>query len=232
MSVTSLGGRYSYQAPTAFFLAGAVHALGAEKSSNSFAVDTVDTVGRLWMVMMSATAASEKSADAYAPYRNAMVAEITERLEAAEAAGLGPAELGDPGVLARRAGSVIPVPHAYDVLAGPFYDTAGVTGWLNMSRQAVHKAVRAGRLLGCRTEDGHVVYTMWQFTDDGHPVPDLSGVLSALDAPADPWRAALWLTAPASYLPGEVSAADWLASGGDPQPVVTVAKDAASRWAA
>ncbi|MEO7126796.1 MAG: hypothetical protein ABI382_04470 [Nakamurella sp.] len=177
------------------------------------------------------TAAQTDSAT-YARYRQVIVQSVTERLRQAEESGLRPEDLGDPEVLARRAGSVIPVLHPFDDIAGPFYDTAGVTGWLGMSRQAVHKAVRVGRMIACRTQEGHLVYPSWQFTDDARVVESLPQVLSALGDLGDGWRVSVWLRAPAPYLPSKTSAIDWLADGRDPQPVITAARDDASRWAA
>jgi biotin operon repressor len=180
---------------------------------------------------MAVTATGPKSA-VYRRYRAVIVTAISERLAAAEKVGLRPDDLGEPDAIARRAAAVIPVGHSFDETAGPFYDTAGLTEWLGISRQAVHKAVRAGRLLGVRTRDRHTLYPVWQFTDDGGTINSLAQVLHVLDAPADPWRAALWLGAPAPYLPNQTPAATWLARGHDPDRVIAAAREDAARWVA
>jgi hypothetical protein len=168
----------------------------------------------------------------FADFRSAIRAAVAARLDEAERSGLTPGDLGDPQTLARRAAAIIPVRHPVNRVVEPVYDTAGVADWLGISRQAVHKAARTGRMLGCLTADRRTVFPVWQFADDGTLVKHLREVLAALGAVRDPWRAALWLAAPAPYLPGNRSAIAWLSTGGDPQPVLAAAVDDAAHWAA
>lgn len=166
----------------------------------------------------------------FAEVRSAIGAAVADRRDEAERSGLTPGDLGDPRVLARRA-AAIPIRHPVDRVVGPVYDAAGVADWLGISRQAAHKAARTGRMLGCLTADRRTVFPVWQFADDGTLVRHFREVLTALAEVLDPWRAALWLAAPAQYLPGNRSAIAWLSTGGDPQPVLAAAVDDAAHWA-
>jgi hypothetical protein len=113
--------------------------------------------------------------------------------------------------------------HPLDAVVGPFYDSASVSSWLGA---VPHDA------LACRTADGDTVYPAWQFTPEGMLLPHLAAVLSELRTGTDdPWTHAIWLRSPSDDLDG-MSAAEWLAAGHDPAPVLAAAHDDASRWAA
>jgi hypothetical protein len=156
---------------------------------------------------------------------------VQARLAALASAGVDLSTLGDPEELAARAAAVIPLPpHAYDLALGPFYDTTGLTRWLDISRQALADRVRRGSVLACRTEDGHLVYPAFQFGRDGSVRPGLIDVLRAF-AGHDGWAVAAWLTAPVDALDGH-SALDWLALGRDAAVVVRLARADAAGWAA
>lgn len=126
------------------------------------------------------------------------------------------------------------VPNKTDALAdrvGPFYDTRGLQTWLDKSRQAIDKQVQAGKLLACMTSDRHRLYPVWQFTESGSLIPGLRDVLSALHSGTrDGWTHAVWLLTPIDKFNG--SALDWLKAGGDPLPVVGMAREDAAVWAA
>ncbi len=121
--------------------------------------------------------------------------------------------------------------HPFDQAAGPFYDTAGLQAWLGISRQAIDKRVRAGKLIAAQLDGGTRVYPAWQFTADAHVHPALLPTWRILREHADPWTAILWLTAPNPALDRQ-SAADWLTAGRDPSPAVAAARADAARWAA
>ena len=123
--------------------------------------------------------------------------------------------------------------HPVAEAVGPCYDTAGLSRWLGISRQAIAKRVEAHTLLGCPTLSGARCYPALQFDDLGNTIPHLPELLNLLARPGGEWcwRAALWMATRAPYLPDDASAADWLKNGGDPAPVLTAARDDAERWA-
>lgn len=135
----------------------------------------------------------------------------------------------DPDWVADAMLNALPTQHPFSEL-GPFYDTSGVTGWLGISRQALHQKVRSYQVLACTTGDSQRVYPAWQFTTDGRPLVGLPHVLRVLLQATDPWTAAIWLTTPTDRL-GEGSAVDWLATRRDPAPVIEAAREDAARWA-
>jgi hypothetical protein len=166
--------------------------------------------------------------------REQLVATIDAQLTHAAENGLDPAALGRPEELAARVGAAIPIGrHPTAALVGPCYDTPGLARWLGISKQAIDKRNKAHTLLACRTESGSWRYPALQFDDRGNTLPHLRELLDVLIRPGDErrWRAARWLAAPAPYLPGNVSAADWLRGGGDPRPVLAAARADAARWA-
>jgi hypothetical protein len=157
---------------------------------------------------------------------------VHERLAAAAAAGAVPAELADPTTVADSMVAALPGAHPFDTVAGPFYDTPALVTWLGVTRQALHQRVRARQVLACRTADGHTVYPAWQLSPSGQSIPGLPEVLAVLvGAAADPWTVAIWLRTPSDDL-GGLTAADWLAEGRDPAPVLEAARADSARWAA
>lgn len=128
--------------------------------------------------------------------------------------------------------------HAGDVtghptaeLVGACYDAAGLARWLGMSTQAVEQNPN---LLACRTAAGRWVYPALQFDAERRPLPCLAELVAILTGPDDTrrWRAARWLAAPNLELPDQMSAANWLRSGGDPALVLAAARADAARWVA
>jgi hypothetical protein len=171
----------------------------------------------------------------FASLRERLVATIDDQLAHAAENGLQPADLGSPDELSARVGAAIPVGrHPTAALVGPCYDTPGLSRWLGISKQAIEKRNKARSLLACRTEGGHWCYPALQFDERGHTLPHLRELLQLLAGADDDrrWRAARWLAAPAPYLPEDVSAAQWLRQGGDPDPVLAAARADAHRWAA
>jgi hypothetical protein len=136
----------------------------------------------------------------------------------------------DPEQIAERVAALIPTPHPFAQL-GPFYTTRAVTKWLGLTRQALDQRVRARKMLGCPTADGgQRVYPVWQFTNDGRPIPHLAEVLNTLhEGIDDPWTWATWLAAP---VPGRFEgkpAYQWLAEGRDAESVLVQARRTAGR---
>ena len=81
---------------------------------------------------------------------------------------------------------------------------------------------------------GHWCYPALQSDERGRALPHLRELLELLAGTDNDrhWRPARWLAAPAPYLPENVSAAQWLRQGGDPEPVLAAARADARRWAA
>jgi hypothetical protein len=160
----------------------------------------------------------------------ALTAGLHERLEAVAAAGGDPARLGSAADLARRMLAVVPAAHPWDEQIGPFYETAGLVRWLNVTKQALSDRVRRGRLLAVTTADGRVLYPARQFADR-QLVQGLPETLAAFRAtPVDGWAIAAWLTTPCSAL-GHSTPLDWLHTHTKPGPAVDAAHEAAARWA-
>lgn len=168
---------------------------------------------------------------------DAVDAAVTARLREVELRGGAPTDLGDPLELAGRMTAALPrAAHPLDVELGPFYDTAGLSGWWGVSRQALADRVRRGTLLACRTADGHLVYPAFQFARDGSVRP---GIVDAVAVFArqrvDGWTAAVWFTTPSPAF-DHGSAVDHLvvhrASAASVARVVRQAEADAAAWAA
>lgn len=137
---------------------------------------------------------------------------------------------GDPEDLAEAMVSALPHSHVFDEIAGPFYDTAGLTRWLGITRQALHQKAVKHAILACPLADGGTVYPAWQFLPNGTALPALTEVLTILrEADDDPWMAALWLQAPSEPL-DDHRPSSWLRDGRDPQRVLDMARDTAESW--
>lgn len=157
---------------------------------------------------------------------------VRARLREAAEAQVNPEAFGDPEAIADAMVAALPLGHPFDEVAGPFYDTAGLSRWLGVSRQAVHQRAARHGILGCPLADGTTVYPAWQFLDTGSILPGLAEVLVALAAGGDdPWMAALWLRAPNEQFDG-ATPAEWLRDGGDPAPVLEAAQRTAAGWRA
>jgi hypothetical protein len=136
----------------------------------------------------------------------------------------------DPAELAEQLLAAVPTRHDLDRLTGPFYDTAGLTKWLDVSRQALDDRTKKGTLLMCPLQDGTRVYPAWQFRNDRTTVPHLAALLKILRVGAEsPWTVATWLRTPLSQLDG-VDPVSWLDRGGEPEAVLAVARADADRW--
>lgn len=169
-----------------------------------------------------------------ATYERDVLANVQRRLRAvlefSDRSAGDIAGLGSPEDVAEAMVAALPTAHPLDSAVGPFYDTAGLTAWLGVTRQALNKQVHAHRLLAVRTADGATLYPAWQFTPAGATIPGLDGVLAALaEGTDDTWMVALWLRAPHSELGGR-SPSEHLAGGRDVAPVVRAARAVAGRW--
>jgi len=145
--------------------------------------------------------------------------------------GLSPGEVTDLGRDAAEA--VTGAVRGRDLLGADRLDTAGAGLLLGVSRQALHKAVRAGRLLGVPGR-GTTSFPAWQFTPDRRVRPVVREVLAAFASdgvPADPWAVLSWSATGqpelADWRPGE-----WIADGRPDGPVLAAAGQAARALAA
>lgn len=164
-----------------------------------------------------------------------LMEELAQRVHstfAAAAAADVPADaFGDVQAIADAMSAALPTHHVYDQIVGPFYDTAGLTRWWKVSRQAVSKKVAINAVIACQLDDGQWVYPVWQFTRSGSVHADLVQVWRVLRSGADSWSSALWLRAPQDVLAGN-TAVQWLADYGSIDTVLTAARADVERWAA
>src|SRR6202011_3627235 len=103
---------------------------------------------------------------------------VHDLLRMASEARLGPEAFGDPEAIADAMVAVLPQSHVFDEISGPFYDTAGLTQWLQISRQALHQRVTRHAVLACPLDDGGVVWKAWQLQGRGATIPSFNDVLT------------------------------------------------------
>lgn len=114
--------------------------------------------------------------------------------------------------------------HALDAALGPFYDSAGLQAWLELTADTVLDLVRAGRLLAVSTSEGELLFPTLQFGPDGALLPRLDEVLKVIrDSDLDDWGTALWLV---NRDPPDCPSAVVLLRSGDADTVLLEA----SRW--
>jgi len=160
----------------------------------------------------------------------ALTVGLHERLGSVTAAGGDPTKLGSPTELAERMLAVVPAAHPWGEQIGPFYDTAGLVRWLNVSKQALAGRGRRRRLLAVTTADGRILYPAQQFADR-QLVTGLPETLAAFRrTPVDGWTIAAWLTTPSSVLDG-ATPLTWLRASNGPGVVLHAAQQVAARWA-
>ncbi len=167
-------------------------------------------------------------------YESALIDAVTDglhgRVRALIAAGADPAKLGSPEELANRMLAAVPWAHPWDEQIGPFYDTAGLTLYLGVSKQALADRVARRRLLAVMV-DGRVLYPARQFAGR-QLIPGLADTLAEFrDVPVDGWAIAAWLTTPAAALTG-ATPLDWLTARRRVDAVRGLAAQHAARWSA
>lgn len=153
---------------------------------------------------------------------------LTERYAASPAVQLVEA----PDAVADRLALLVPLVGPRNEMAdlvGPCYDTAGMRTLLGTTRQAIHDRTMRGTLLGVQTAEGQWVYPTFQF-DGARPREDLAEVMRALRG-GPRWSVAVWLRTPGAEL-DHLSPEQWLAKGGDPARVLSLAQQVAHQWAA
>lgn len=137
----------------------------------------------------------------------------------------------DVTVLADRIASVLPSePAAGAEAIGPIFETADLTEWRGVSKQAIDNQRRRHSILALRTSDGAWVYPEWQFDEHGNVRKGVGESVKALSAGGmDPWTQAVWFRGASPDLEDE-TAAGWLRSGKDPEAVVQLARRTGNRW--
>lgn len=155
-----------------------------------------------------------------------------EDLEASYATqGRSMQELGTPEALAERMVATLPAPSPWAEL-GPFYSTNRVAKLLGgVSRQAIADRRKRGTLLALRTADDIWVYPEFQFDEHHKVLPGLPEVVRILrGSELDDWTLAGWLSSPMHALDRR-SPVEWLRQGEALEPLLTLARDAARRFA-
>lgn len=117
----------------------------------------------------------------------------------------------------------------WDEAIGPFYDTAGLTRWLNKKhRMNLQHQVDRGELLAVKAGRTRL-YPAFQFSASGQPLPGLARVLEALAAQLpSSWDQALWLNSPLEDAGGATAAE--LLHAGRIDEVVRMAREDVARW--
>lgn len=131
--------------------------------------------------------------------------------------------------LVELAASVIPaaVRNPLDVEIGPFFDTAGVQAFLDVTKQGVEKRRAKHTIMALRTADGRWVYPVWQF-EDRQVIPALVPAFQAF-ADSPPWSAALWFVTENPDLDG-ATPLGWLGDGLPTEHVLASAQATAREW--
>lgn len=156
---------------------------------------------------------------------------LEERLSNLVQQGRSLEEIGPVERVAERMLEAVPAPSRWDDLLGPFYSTNQIEKlWGGISRQAIADRRKRGTVLGLKTADGVVVYPTFQFDERNRVLPGLAEVLQCFrGVPVDDWTLAGWLVSPLRPLDGR-SVIDWLRLGGELEPVLVLARDAARRF--
>jgi hypothetical protein len=120
-------------------------------------------------------------------------------------------------------------PLLWSAAIGERWDTQTVTEFLGVTRQALHKRVAAGSVLGLAGR-GTTWFPVWQFDVVGHRVrPEVAEIVGAFRdvlAPLDPLVVASWAVSDQPEL--GMAPEEWLAAGKDPAEVVRSARRAAA----
>jgi hypothetical protein len=157
---------------------------------------------------------------------------LEERLSTYDEQGRSLKGIGSAKDVARRMLEAVPLLGRWDDALGPFYGTGQVAKILGgISRQAIADRRERRTLLGLKTADGVMVYPTFQLDDRNQVLPGLAEILQAFRASdVDDWTLAGWLVSPSKALRGQ-SVIQWLKNGGDLASALTLALDAARRFA-
>lgn len=133
--------------------------------------------------------------------------------------------MGGPERVADRMVAAVPTIWVEGFPHGLFYTTSGLAKWRGVSRQAVHKWAKAGRVLAIE-RGNRLLYPHFQFGTFGEPLPGLPEVVKLLTARGlSEWDQIMWFATPATVL-GDHSPAHQLRIG-EPLAVVDFAAERA-----
>ncbi|MGK2316610.1 antitoxin Xre/MbcA/ParS toxin-binding domain-containing protein [Gordonia rhizosphera] len=177
---------------------------------------------------------SKSTDDQVAMLARAFVTRLNDRLRRAERAGVDlTSALDDPDALADRMIAALPLGDPFDALIGPFYDMQGVIAFVGITKTAIVKRLRTGRLIGCQLADASRtwVFPAWQFGGDARLIDGMADVWAVLTVHADLWTAAAWMRSPNRGLDGQTPVS-WLTEGRRIEDVVDAARRVSARWGA
>ena len=122
-----------------------------------------------------------------------------------------------------------------EMLGEDRFDTSAAARLLQVTRQALHKRVRAGRLLGVPGR-GTTWYPAWQFDVSERKVrPSAQATfvtwVEALGTAFDPQTVLAWANSPQPEL-ADQTPAEWIQAAGAEQPLLDSARRTARRLAA
>lgn len=163
--------------------------------------------------------------------REAILQAVRARLEALPDTQL--AAVADPASVGTRMAQVIPAapgPGQYGRIIGPVYSTQALVALWDVTREAVSKKARGGRLLALKVE-GANLFPLFQFHEDGEVRDDVMDVVGILRGPVDPFTIAQWLRTPQVDDPNGRTPLELL-DAGRVEDVHAAARAAATRWAA
>jgi len=130
----------------------------------------------------------------------------------------------------RRAASSAVAPVLWAKAIGERYDTTAVTELLGVSRQALHKRVMSGTILGVPGR-GTTWFPAWQFDQSLREVrPVMARIIGTFRDPLttfDPLAIAAWATTPQEDDLDGTTPEDWIVAGNSQDRVVESARRAA-----
>lgn len=132
--------------------------------------------------------------------------------------------------LGARAADAALAPLAWSAAFGERWPTSTVTEFLQVTRQALHKRILNGTILGLPGR-GTTLFPTWQFDTDAHEIrPVVADIIRAFRGAVEVDTAfviASWATTDQPEL--DMSPEEWLAAGKDPSEVARIARRSASR---
>lgn len=112
---------------------------------------------------------------------------------------------------------------------GPFYNLAGAAELLGVPPADAEKQGEARDLLMVSTDDGGLLFPVWQFTGR-HLHSRVAKALAVFrDLQGSPWLVVQWATAPNPQL-GGATPVEWLRGNHPLEPVLEDARTYAARW--
>jgi len=142
---------------------------------------------------------------------------------------VAPLSLDEARQLGSRGADAAVAPLIWSAAVGDRWPTTTVTEFLQVTRQALHKRILAGTVLGLPGR-GTTWFPVWQFDFDTHAVrPEMADIVKAFRdeiGASEPFVIASWATTDQPEL--GMSPEEWLAAGKDPTQLVRIAHRVAS----